>query len=481
MKNLSLLLLLCLFSFQAKVQAQAKIKAYLDTKQFFAPEIGPYLEIYIEFAGYTTQFKPCEGGTKATVIVDCAIADSLGNVVFKDFYALDSPISTDSTQNNFLEIVRAPLSKGTYTLSIQLEDANREKSNISGTIPFVVTDNRDLLRFSSIELVDLAFDSQEQSRFTKSNYYIIPLLKNYFNKEMNNLPYYTEVYGAKSTVQIERKVVNAETGQTYPALGFTKTFPYQGEPVLALLQEIDITDLLTGNYQLQLQAKDLQTGQICNQSFDFERFNDSEIAFDIASMVLDPSFQESIHKDSVSYYLESLIPIAKQGEIRTLIEILKQNDTAQMRKHIQAFWFQTSGAKAYEQWIQYRSQVQSVENHYANNYMEGFETDRGRVYLKYGQPNSVVVKESSPSEYPYEIWTYDKIGIYSNRRFVFYNPDLVTNNHRLLHSDMVGELRNPSWQQILSRRNTVNGTVDDPNMLNVKHFGGNSSDFFRQY
>ena len=113
MKNLYLLLLLLFFGFQVNLKAQNKIKAYLDTKQFFAPEIGPYLEIYVEFAGYTTQFKPCEGGTKATVIVDCAIADSLGNVVFNDFYALDSPISTDSTQNNFLEIIRVPLSKGT--------------------------------------------------------------------------------------------------------------------------------------------------------------------------------------------------------------------------------------------------------------------------------------------------------------------------------------------------------------------------------
>jgi len=276
-------------------------------------------------------------------------------------------------------------------------------------------------------------------------------------------------------------VVNAQTGQNYPALGFTKTYPFEGEPVLALLQEIDLTSLLTGTYQIQLQAKDLQTGQTCKQSFDFERFNDSEIAFDIASMVLDPAFQASIHSDSVAYYLESLIPIAKPGELRSLIELLKQKDEAPMRQHLQAFWYQTAGAKAYEQWIAYQAQVRSVEKYYANNYMEGFETDRGRVYLKYGQPNSIVVKESSPSEYPYEIWTYDKIGIFSNRRFVFYNPDLVTNNHRLLHSDMVGELRNPAWQQVLVRRNTINRTVDDPNMMNVKHFGGNSNDLFRQY
>lgn len=473
--SLFLFLLLCTKS----LIAQTKIKAYLDTKQFYAPEIGHYLEVYIEFAGYTTQFVSCEGGQKATVVVDIAIADSTGKSVFQDLYALDSPISIDSTQNNFLEIIRTPLKVGSYTLSIILEDANRAKSSISGTLPLQISDFAQSLTFSSIELVDLAIESNENNRFTKSGFYIIPLLKNYFNKEMNNLPFYTEIYGAKGAILFEREVINAETGQNYPALNFKDTLSAQ--TVIPLLQQIDITDLTSGTYQFQLSAKDLQTGQTSRQTFDFERFNDSEIAFDIASMVLDPAFQASLHSDSVAYYLESLIPIAKPGEIRSLIELLKHKDEAQMRQHLQAFWYQTSGAKAYEQWLAYQTQVRSVEKYYANNYMEGFETDRGRVYLKYGQPSSIVVKESSPSEYPYEIWTYNKIGIYSNRRFVFYNPDLVTNNYRLLHSDMVGELRNPAWQQVLVRRNTINGTVDDPNMMNVKHFGGNSNDFFRQY
>ncbi len=93
----------------------------------------------------------------------------------------------------------------------------------------------------------------------------------------------------------------------------------------------------------------------------------------------------------------------------------------------------------------------------------------------------MINKETSPSEYPYEIWTYNKIGVFSNRRFVFYNPDLVNRAYRLLHSDMVGELKNPSWPQILSKRNTVNGNVDNPNANNVDHWGGNSNDYFRQY
>lgn len=78
---------------------------------------------------------------------------------------------------------------------------------------------------------------------------------------------------------------------------------------------------------------------------------------------------------------------------------------------------------------------------YGNNFQDGFETDRGRVYLKYGAPSTHVVRENSPSEYPYEIWTYNKIGKYSNKRFVFYNPDLTNGAYRLLHSDVLGELK----------------------------------------
>lgn len=460
-------------------QAQTKIKAYLDTKQFYSPEIGPYLEIYIEFAGYTTQFVQCPGGQKATVIVDIAVIDSLNETVFNDFYALDSPISTDSTQNNFIEVIRIPLSYGNYSLAVQLEDANKTNSLISGNLAVEILKMGEHLSFSSIEAIDLAFKSEENNRFTKSNYYLIPLLKNYFFQGDNNLPYYAELYGSKGPIYFERKIINSTNGQIYPALSLADTL--QSESVIALLQQVDISILQTGTYQLQLSAKDLLTSEVCTQVFDIERFNDDEIAFDMSSMLLDPAFQESIASDSIAYYLESLLPIAKPGEIRTIIEVLKANDSEQMRKHLQAFWFETSGSKAYEEWLRYQQQVRSVEKNYSNNYMEGFETDRGRVYLKYGQPNSIVVKESSPSEYPYEIWTYNKIGIYSNKRFVFYNPDLVTNNHRLLHSDMIGELRNPAWQQILVRRNTINGTVDDPNMLNTKHFGGNSNDFYRQY
>ena len=86
----------------------------------------------------------------------------------------------------------------------------------------------------------------------------------------------------------------------------------------------------------------------------------------------------------------------------------------------------------------------------------------------------------SDSEYPYEIWRYNKIGAFSNKRFVFYNPDLVNKTYRLLHSDMIGELKNQAWPQELSKRNTRNGGVDNPNSNVIDKWGENSMDDYRQ-
>ena len=85
------------------------------------------------------------------------------------------------------------------------------------------------------------------------------------------------------------------------------------------------------------------------------------------------------------------------------------------------------------------------------------------------------------NEYPFEIWQYNQIGNFSNKRFIFYNPDLVNNAYRLLHSDMVGELKNAGWQQELSRRNTGNGTIDNQNGDVQDQFGGNAIDYYNQY
>lgn len=480
MKNTILILFCFLQSFS--FSQGSKLKTYIDTKQFYAPGIGNYLEVYMQFVSYSVLYKNEGNGLRSKVLISVEIADTT-QTVFSDRYVLESPEAIDSIQDDFYEVLRVQLNPGKYTMKLNLLDVNKEGSEISGYLPITIEDFSKNTKISDIIVAEFAYPSDEQTNFDKSGYHIIPMLSSFYATDSKNLPIYLELYGTEgimdSTFLLSYRMIN--TKDATEMQGFSKTFSYKKGPVIPVFESINIEDLSTGNYQLEVRVSRSSNEILAVQTYDFERSNENNSMFTMDNLQLDPAFQASIPTDSVLYFLESLIPISKPAEIKNIIETLKSKNVENARKHLQGFWVITSPSNSYESWLKYKAQVVFVQDIYGNNFQEGFETDRGRVYLKYGAPNQVNARESSPSEYPYEIWTYNKIGIYSNKRFIFYNPDLVNNAYRLLHSDMLGELKNPAWPQILAKRNTYNGNVDDPNQNNVNHWGGESNDLFRQY
>lgn len=104
-----------------------------------------------------------------------------------------------------------------------------------------------------------------------------------------------------------------------------------------------------------------------------------------------------------------------------------------------------------------------VVKEFSTSIRKGYNTDRGRVYLQYGPPDNRTQMPHEPSAYPYEIWQYYKVKGQSNRRFIFYNPDLVTNDFKLIHSDALGEIMNDQWQlltpAIANQRHRSNYTI----------------------
>ncbi|MDP4638171.1 MAG: GWxTD domain-containing protein [Crocinitomicaceae bacterium] len=480
MKNTILILFCFLQSFS--YSQGSKLKTYIDTKQFYAPGIGNYLEVYMQFVSYSVLYKNEGNGLRSKVLISVEIADTT-QTVFSDRYVLESPEAIDSIQDDFYEVLRIQLNPGKYTMKLNLLDVNKEGSEISGNLPITIEDFSKNTKISDIIVAEFAYPSDEQTNFDKSGYHIIPMLSSFYATDSKNLPIYLELYGTEeimdSTFLLSYRMIN--TKDATEMQGFSKTFSYKKGPVIPVFESINIEDLSTGNYQLEVRVSRSSNEILAVQTYDFERSNENNSMFTMENLQLDPAFQTSIPTDSVLYFLESLIPISKPAEIKNIIETLKSKNVENARKHLQGYWVITSPTNSYESWLKYKAQVVFVQDIYGNNFQEGFETDRGRVYLKYGAPNQVNARESSPSEYPYEIWTYNKIGIYSNKRFIFYNPDLVNNAYRLLHSDMLGELKNPAWPQILAKRNTYNGNVDDPNQNNVNHWGGESNDLFRQY
>jgi GWxTD domain-containing protein len=477
------LLLLTLLVIPAFGFSQEKsIKAYLDSKQFFAPGVGNYVEFNLQFAGYSLNYKGVEGGLQGEVAIAMQIFDG-DSVIASDAYRLSSPVMHDSIVEDFYDVKRFQLKEGAYDFHIALQDMNSSKEPLEAVQTIIVEELGDAISISDIAIAEVATVGDPSSNFYKSGYDIIPRISTFYPEQLNALPVYFEIYNSKmledTVFGLKQQVINAKTGKEVEEL--TMFSRHYANEVVPVLRKVDISKITTGKYILQYTLINRNMTELSTQSYEFERSNDPEIDYFSNEIVLDPAFQESISDDSVGYYLESLIPISRAGDVRNIIAIAKLKDNDRARKHIQLYWTKTAPENPYEGWILYKQQVQLVERLYANNFQEGYETDRGRVYLQYGAPTTISAKENSPTEYPYEIWQYNKIGAFSNKRFVFYNPDLVNRAYRLLHSDMIGELKNPAWPRELAKRSTTNGNVDDPNNSVIDHWGGNSNDLFRQY
>ncbi|MFN6014768.1 MAG: GWxTD domain-containing protein, partial [Flavobacteriales bacterium] len=446
------------------------------------PGTSNYLEIYFQFVGYSIKYKGIDGGLQGELAISLQISDG-EKIVASDAYRLQTPVMKDSIVDDFYDVKSLEISQVRSVLSVELQDLNSDAKPVKASQPIMIEDLETSISASDIEAIEAASKGDENSSFFKSGYNMIPRLSTFYPSQLSSIPVYIEFYNTDqlgdSICGMKQMIINTETGAELSEQ--TVYSKHRTTQVLPILRNVDISDVPTGKYALSYTLISKSMKELTTQSYLFERSNDIEVSWNLETMVTDPAFQASITNDSVTYYLESLIPISKPAEIKNIISTIKTKDVELQRRHIQAFWLQTSPGSAYDAWLHYKGQVQLAERIYANNFQEGFETDRGRVYLQYGAPTNIVSRETSPTEYPYEIWQYNKIGVFSNKRFVFYNPDLVNNAYRLLHSDMVGELKNPSWPITLSKRNTTNGNIDDPNFYLQDHFGGASNDLFRQY
>lgn len=481
-------LLLSLFGLVALASApvlgqNAQLKAYIDHKNFYSPASGAYAELHLQFAGYTLKYQPVENGLQTKVAIRVAIVNTRFDTVAQDAYVLESPVMRDSIIEDFYDIIRFPLEPGSYSAVVSLSDLVSNSPPLEGKIELNIPASGKETGISDILIAEVATPTTTATVFSKSGYEIIPRIANFYPEDLSGMPYYVELYHTNlindSLFALRQRIVNSDNN--IELTDFTRISRLKTADVVPVLRNLDISKLPSGSYYLELTALDRNMKEVSlSSTYYFERVNELEVSTRLEDIILDPSFQASITDDSLDFYLGSLIPISRPAEGKNILAILKTKDEDQMRKYMQQFWLQTAGTNAAAKWLDYKKQVLLAQELYGNSFMNGYETDRGRVFLQYGPPNSIITRESSPSEYPYEIWHYYKIKVYSNKRFVFYNPDLVNNNYRLLHSDMVGEQQNYRWQVMLNKRNSPQNNLDNPQDGVTNQYGGNSNYYYRQ-
>jgi GWxTD domain-containing protein len=462
-------------TFSAKAE---KVKVMLDFRHFYAPEQGNYIETMMHFGGYSMKYRKNEDGILQGKLFITQIFRLGDSIVSYKKYEILTPEVKDSVYSDFYDIQRFPLAPGDYTYEITITDAlskSMKDKEIHHVQPLEVLDYGSAVTISRPQYIEDLHKSETPNMFSKSGWDIIPYISDYFPSELNRIPYYSEIYFPNDSSQyvLKQSIQNFKDETIVDDLFRQKRI--DGSKVVPIINSFDISKLPSGNYYLTIEVVDRNNKTVSKKREFFQRSNpfmtvDPEM---LANLEVTQNFKRM---DSIMYFVEALIPITKNADQKNILGLLKSKDTSMARKYFYSFWKKTEPTDPWFGFVKYRNQVYRAEVMYGTNIRRGFQSDRGRVFLQYGAPNSVLERQNEPNSYPYEIWHYYEIDNQSNRKFIFYNPSLVNGYYELLHSDMFGELQNKGWESDLRNRNTSPGQRQSGTTKDT--YGGNAGDWY---
>lgn len=390
-------------------QAMSPRQGFQKDKDMFGPAMFMYetvlfksdqgenktrLDIYVAFANDILQFvKEKSGDFLADYEIFASIYDKKNNLISEDSEAkkilVKKFILTNERRLSNRHKFSFDLLPGDYKFVLSLTDHDTQKSLRRETKIEVQTHQTDLY------ISDIIFgDSLKLNSSGDIENFNVNLGRKFVNPDSTFWAYF-EIYPENLTdsltlhyslVNENNEVVFKEKSKFDPQ---TRIVPYL----------IDISRIvnISGHYTLLVSVTQQKS---FNQKAKFSAvWRNSEFAkmnIDLAIKALREYIPSKDYK-----FLEEASDSAKRAFYR---EYWKKRDPS-------------PGTKRNELLLEFNKRVEFSNNNFAVYSMkeDGWETDRGRIYIKYGQPSDVERNTEQINMPPFEIWYYQKL----QRRFIF--------------------------------------------------------------
>lgn len=351
-------------------------------------------------------------------------------------------VNRADTTNELSEIFDFWVAPGNYKARLSVWDMKSGRAG-QDTLELAVPDlSRPGLTLSSLQLARLITDKKRQpgaSLYKKGDRLIVPNPPANYSLDDPRLYFYAELYGLAparpelKNFDLEYSVLNP-AGDTLKSSGFHK---HPKEEPAALSASVDLSMLPPGAYSLVLTARDPATGASASQSKTF--------------LLFPPSLRPPVAEEELDYFpkvTHFLLTNQEKAIYRA------SNRTGQLN-FINEWWQKhdpTPQTPENEYKFEaYRRFVKSVERFSRSaSLQDGWQTDRGRVLMLYGEPANVEQSPASPDNLPWQKWEYTRLAAGQTGLFVF--ADLRgLGNYELVHSTVPGEKQNPNWENMLSQ------------------------------
>ena len=457
MKKLFTFLLLTTFF----AKAQNNLDFEFDYAQFSYDSLSNYVEFYYSFNQASLEIENKDSHPTVEGILRIFIQDSTkGDTIVYNQWLVKHEVADTSANGDQVLVgtIGFVLPAGNLVCQISGIDLhNKDKSRIIDEHINVVPLLHKTMSMSDIQLASKMVQGSENknSIFYKNTFEVMPIPNLVFGKSQPALFFYTELYNLQNadikspTLKLNELIYNSR-GKILKQK--TKLISRETNSRVEVGTFV-LTSYPTDTYTLALALIDSLGNQAITSSKKFFVYNpDVQVVDSIESSAtssISSMFGAMSEEEIDDLFMKSKY-IATSEEIE---KYKKLSNLEGKRTFMNEFWKRRDdnpSTPENEFFKEYLNRIEIANQRYGAMGRTGWKTDRGRVYLIYGEPTEIQRYPNQLDSRPYEIWQYN--GIEGGVFFVF--ADLTGfSDYQLVHSTKRGEIRDDNWS---SRINVAN-------------------------
>jgi GWxTD domain-containing protein len=456
-----------------------QVSFIVEPIRYYTPEGQPYLELFLAVEGASvTPIRRPDSLYGGEVSFQVLIKNFAEEPIYADKFVVSLGPWPDTLIEHrhtlYIDARRLRLPSGFYTLEVTAQDKHQRPrpqtvqaiTQLEIPAPLTGFGYSDLLLCRRIT-------SASSGGYQRHGLSIEPLITGGVVVDPDTLAIFGEVYRIDSLLSgpyfLRFRVLDAQ--RAVPVEGFTFTRrPKKPTSFEAFVFTFPAHHLESGLYLLQVELCTNDGEVLASWYRRLTLISTREPLVDASETEYDTQY--GFTEKKLDELLEGMTYLATPTEKSFLKTLSNYTDK---KRFFVAFWKKRANKLGFPTFKEFLYRFEYAQQHFKSTLRPGYKTDRGRVFIQYGPPNDMQFWLNEPDKYPYIIWTYNQIGSQNNVFFVFYDPDLITGEFPLLHSNKIGELQNRNWRAFLLRARAASTGETEK----YQRFGSGSAFLFR--
>lgn len=435
-----------------------KIIFEFDYAQFGYDSLSNYVEFYYSFNQLGLTYIDTDTADFVQGLLQIEINDSIiaNNIINKHWIISNQITDSANLDRSLIGLVGFVINKGSYIVNVTGSDANNplNKKTINENIfvePFLNSNTA----LSDVQLASNIVPNSENtsSIFYKNTFEVTPLPASVCGEMQPVMFYYTELYNlqaepSNTEMRLDEMIINSR-GQLVSSKSKRINKSVNTRVEVGIVKAYKLS---TDTYTLRLNLIDSVANYGVSSAKRFFVYNPSIVPADTFQLTISPVLSTTFGAMSEEE-IDDLFNKSKYVATVPEMDKYKALSTEDAkREFIYNFWKardENPSDERNENYINYTKRVNDSNAKFSALGKQGWKTDRGRVFIVYGEPSEIERYPNQTDARPYEIWKYESI----EGGVVFIYGDLTGfSDYQLLHSTKRGELRDDYWQRRIAIR-----------------------------